>query len=519
MAKLINRYGKWKVIAAIVAILCVVWFIYRLVHPPQTKYETVPVTRGTITETVSVTGNTTPVHSLDLGFQGSGIITGVYKDIGAAVQPGDVIAQLDTRDLQAQLAQAKASVDAQTATLKNLQAGPTPQNIAVSKTALASAQQTLANTYLGIGNTLAAAYAGANDAVRNQLSSFFSQAESNNPQLTFSITDSQLANNIGIERIKASTELNAWQTELQKLSATADATTLDTALQNAVSHLAAVKTVVIDATTAVVDQVNLSASTASAYKTSATTALTDANTAITSVTTAIQSIASQKAAIAQAQASLDATLAGSTQNAIDAQQAQVEQAEANYQSIQVKISQASLISPIAGVITTQNAKIGQVATPGNPVVSIISNGNLEVDANVPEVDIGKVSVGNPAQIKLDAFPGETFTGKVFYINPGQTIINGVVDYLVKTSFNTPDTRMKAGLTANLDIQTQVKNNTLILPQYAVIQNASGSFVEILQNGAPQQIPVTLGIQDQSGNVEITSGVSEDQQVVNIGLKQ
>ena len=107
------------------------------------------------------------------------------------------------------------------------------------------------------------------------------------------------------------------------------------------------------------------------------------------------------------------------------------------------------------------------------------------------------------------FPGETFTGKVFYVNPGQTIINGVVDYLVKTSFDKNDPRMKAGLTANLDIQTQTKPDALILPQYAIIQNASGSFVEILSNGTPKQIPVTLGIQDQSGNVEIASGVTEE----------
>ena len=86
---------------------------------------------------------------------------------------------------------------------------------------------------------------------------------------------------------------------------------------------------------------------------------------------------------------------------------------------------------------------------------------------------------------FDAFPGETFTGKVFYIDPAETIESGVVDYLVKVSFDTPDPRIKSGLTANLDINTQTNQNALILPQYAIIQNASGTFVEILRT-APRR---------------------------------
>ena len=180
--------------------------------------------------------------------------------------------------------------------------------------------------------------------MRNQLSAFYSQPESNNPQLTFSVTNSQLANNIGIERVEASNELNAWQAELQALSPTVASGTLDTALQNGVAHLAVIKNLVIDSATAVVDGVNLPAATATAYKTSITAALTDVNTAVTNVTAVIQNVASEKAAISQVQAALAVTLAGSTQNNIDAQQAQVEQAQANLQSIQVQISQASLVS-------------------------------------------------------------------------------------------------------------------------------------------------------------------------------
>ena len=137
----------------------------------------------------------------------------------------------------------------------------------------------------------------------------------------------------------------------------------------------------------------------------------------------------------------------------------------------------------------------------------------------PETDIGKVAVGNAVSMEPSTHSMvRRSPGKVFYIDPAETIESGVVDYLVKVWFDTPDTRIKSGLTANLDINTQTDQHALILPQYAVVQNASGTYVDIVQNGKETQIPVTLGISDQNGNVEIASGVTEGEQVVNIGLK-
>ena len=92
------------------------------------------------------------------------------------------------------------------------------------------------------------------------------------------------------------------------------------------------------------------------------------------------------------------------------------------------------------------------------MVSLIADNSLEVDADVPEIDIGKISTGDTVSMTLDAFPGETFTGKVFYIDPAETILSGVVDYLVKVSFDKNDPRVKSGLTANLDITTETENN-------------------------------------------------------------
>jgi HlyD family secretion protein len=524
MTPILTRFGfgKKKIIVTVVAAVVVIAAGYFFVAARSgSKYQFVTVTQGSITEVVSVTGNTTPIQSLDLSFPTGGTIAVVYKNAGDNVNAGDTLVGLDTSGLQAQLAQAQAAVDSAQATLEGLQAGPTPQAVQVSETALAAAEQTLTNTYTSTPNAATDAYAKANDAVQNQIAAFYINANSSNPQLSFSVSDSQVANDAQAERAQIGIELGAWQTEINALSSSTtllSTSTLTVTLQDSSNYLSDVATMLNLDATAVVDEGGLSPSTTQTYKTDVTSAITEVNDAASAITTIQQNIASQQAAVAQAQAQLAETQAGSTPQAIAAQQAAVAQAQANVQSINVQIANATLSSPIAGVVTVQNAKVGELATAGEVITSIISGNNFEVDAYVPETDIGKVAIGNAVNMTFDAFPGETFEGKVFYIDPAQTIESGVVDYLVKVSFNTPDPRIKSGLTANLSIETQTDQNALILPEYAIVQNASGTYVDVVQNGNETQVPVVLGINDGNGNVEITSGVTNGEQVVNVGLK-
>jgi RND family efflux transporter MFP subunit len=526
MKTIVTRFGfgKKTIIIAVVVVVALGGIVYFFVaRQSSSAYQFVSVARGSITQIVSVTGNTTPIQSLDLSFQSGGTVAAVYKNAGDTVSAGDILVTLDTSSLRAQLAQAQASVASAQANLQQLQAGPTPQATQVAQAAVATAQQSLLNSYSGIPNAVQDAYAKATDAVRNQIGAFYNNPDSANPQLSFSINDPGVTNSANTERNQTGQELNNWQNEITALSSAPSASSLSTstlgqALKNAANHLSVIETMLNTDATAVVDETGLSASTIVSYQNAVAGAITEANTASSGINTIMQTIASQQAAVVQAQAQLSETLAGSTTDTIAAQQAQVAAAQANAQSIQVSIDKASLISPINGVVTTQNAKVGQVAAAGQTITSIISANNFEVDAYVPETDIGKVAVGNSVNMTFDAFPGETFAGKVFYIDPAETIQSGVVDYLIKVSFNTPDTRIKSGLTTNLDITTQVSANTLILPQFAIVQNVSGTYVDVLQNGSEKQMPVVLGIRDQSGNVEVTAGVTEGEQVINVGLK-
>lgn len=478
------------------------WFFVR---SSGTSYQFITVTQGSITETVSVTGNTTPAKSVSLGFQNSGTIARVYYNLGDRVSAGSVIAELNTGNLSAALGQAEATLAVAEANLAALTAGTRPEQLAIDRSAVTQDQAALTNA-------LASAYAVSDGAVHTNADQFFTNPRNPGAALTFIVPDATLANAVVQERIALEPVLTAWS--MQVSSPSFGSNDPAAAAIQATQNLAQVSAFLNDAAAALTKASpsgSLSAATLNTYASSIASART-------SITSALATITSAKTALTSAEGALTLAEAGSTSESIAAGRAQVAQAQAGVASAEANLSGAEIVAPINGVVTELDAKVGQLASPGTPLVSIIGNGGFEVDAGVSETDVGKLIVGNTVTMTLDAFPNETFAGSVFYIAPAQTNTQGVISYQIKISFEKADPRLKSGLTANIDIRTKRHDNALILPQYAILQNDNGTFVETLVGTIATTSPVTLGIQDQKGNVEILSGVTLGEQVINIGLK-
>jgi RND family efflux transporter MFP subunit len=514
LSSILKNLFRSKITISIFVLIILAFAGYFLFHH-STKYQFISVTSGPITESVSLTGNTTPSQSVSLAFSASGIVSHTYSDLGKKVQAGQILAELDTSDLTAQLHQAQANVDTEQAKLTGLEAGASAEDIAVSEAAVNKANQDLANMYLSISDVSRDAYAKGNDAVRTQLGPFFINGEST-PSLTYNTSDSQSQIDAELRRTSAGVALNKWQTELTNIDQSN--TGLETLLTDELSYLATIRQLLDSSSITLESSNSLSVANLATYKMDLSTALSEINLATSNLNTISQNIASQKLTVSQLQAQLDFKKAGTLPTDITAQQAQVEQATASVQSIQAKLENAQIVAPISGTITQFDAKVGQFAATSTPLVSVMSDSGYEVDGGVSEIDIGKVAVGDTVSMTLDAFPGETFSGSVFYIAPAETDTGGVISYLIKISFDKPDSRLKSGLTANIDIQTKYKPSVLILPQYGILQNDQGTFVETVVNNKTVQTEVTLGIQDDQGNVEVVSGVTQGEQVLNIGLK-
>lgn len=507
---MLKNITQSKKIIGLALIIILIIAGYSLFSKRGPTYQFISVKRGAITESISLTGNTTPTQSVSLAFGASGIISNTYSDLGKQVHAGQILAELNTNDLVAQLHQAQANVSVQKAKLEGLQSGSRPEDITLAQVALDNAkidleniktqQATLvANAYRTLLNTgLVAVSNQSNNTASSITAPTISGTYTGTAEGTITIntnsggssgyfTTAGLVNTIGQISTTTATPLGDTGLFIQFPSDFSQNSTI-------------VWTITIP-------------------NTQASTYVASYNAYQSALQTKTNTIASAQSAIDAAQAQLDLKRAGSTQTDISAQQAQVAQAQASVESAIAKIQNAEIIAPISGTVTQFDAKIGQLASPSVPLISIMSDTGYEVDAGVSEIDVGKVSVGDTVTMTLDAFSNETFTGSVFYVAPGETNNQGVISYLTKISFDSHDARIKSGLTANITIKTNSKEDVLILPQYAILQNDQGTFVKTLENGVVKQNQVTLGITDQEGNVEVISGTTEGQQVINIGLKQ
>ena len=473
--------------------------------------KTFAVRRGTIVQEVTVTGKTKPVTDIRLAFEKAGTVSRAPAKVGDRVRPGDVLAELGNAELRALLAEAEANLSVQNAKLIELKRGSRPEDIQIKQTGLKQAEQTLANEYQSVFDVLNDAYVQADDAVRKEADDLFTNDEETNPQLTFSVLDLQKEIDAEFKRQQASAELRTWKSELDALVARpTDRTLLDQDIARTTTHLLLIREFLNKAMDAVLSSGNLSATTANTYKSNLTTARTSVATALTNVSAQTQAIASQKVAVLKIQDELALSLAGSTPETIAAQQAQVMQASASVDLVRAQLAKTVIRSPIDGIVTKQDADVGEIAQPNTPLVAVISEGNLEIEANVPEVDMAKINIGDPASITLDAYGDDViFTGQVAAIDPAETVVEGVPTYRTTFTLAEPNPAIKPGLTANLTVVAERKENALIVPQQLVIYRDGKKFVLVDHSGAePEEREVKTGIRGTDGTIEVLSGIGE-----------
>lgn len=321
----------------------------------QVNYISLPVNRGSIVNAINAAGKVEAVKSIGLDFKSSGVIKAIYVQPGDRVKAGQVLACLDTADLEAQLAQARANLEAAEAKLRLLQAGPLDTEIA--------------------------------------------QAEANVAQ--------------------ALVAYNSAEETLKRNQALFDAGALA--------------------------QVDLDNSTA------------NRDTAA--------------AKLRQAQAALEALRNGSRSEDIVTAQAQVDAARAQLALAENNLAGAWLRAPWEGIISAVRGEVGQRIGSGSSdetksFVTLVTP-KLRLRAQVNEADIGKIQVGQAATFTVNAFPEKTFKGEVTWISPEATTVANVQLYDVLISLADSNIPLKAGMSTNINIIVEQKDNVVTVPRAAV----------------------------------------------------
>ncbi len=471
-----------KAIIGIIALITITGVITINLKSKDTIETISPVT-GDLIRTVKISGKVTPKQSVDLSFEIAGTITSIHKEVGQTVNRGNLLAKIDTGTISAEILKAEAELTLAQANLEKL------GGAGVYEAQIENAKRTLIQTIID-------AYTAADDAVHNKTDAIFIDPRVSRPEIVYAFVDHySLRDSITKTRTTTDEVLDNWKFLVTGLAAF---TYSETHLVKSKKYLSDISVYI----TNVAQATNL-------FKSSSALSQTDIDTYKGDALAARDNLNSSSQNLITAEDKLRGLLLE-----VPAQVARVESARASLLNYRSQLSKTSLVSPIDGIVSRQEVKVGQVVSVGSSVISIIS-ARLEVEAYIPEVLISGVKVGNIASVTLDAYGDkEIFEAKVAQVDPAETIRDGVSTYKTKLTFIHSDDRIRSGMTANINIETFRKNAVRLIPERAVVRENDETFVYLLsENKNSEKTPVEIGEKDSMGNVELISELPEDSKLI------
>ena len=347
------------VLVAVVAVGAVAGSMLLRGEDEAVEFFTSAVSRGTIQNTIAATGNVEAMVTVEVGSQVTGQVQRIYADFNSVVTEGQLLAQLDPRNVETQLRNIRANL--RSAQSRILTAEADRNNADVN---LASARANLESARLDL-----------------------QQAE-----LNFSRAESLFAD------------------ELIPM----------TELENATIQLQSAKARVIQ----------------------------------------------QESSVQQAEAQII-----SRDASVDQAYAALEQAEADVEEAELNLEYTTIRSPVDGVVISREVDVGQTvsASTSAPTLFIIANdlARMRVQASIDEADIGLLGQDNEVNFRVDAYPNDEFRGRIEEIRLNPTTSQNVVTYSVIVTFENPDLKLKPGMTANITITVDRRDDVLSVPNTAL----------------------------------------------------
>ncbi|MBK5281290.1 MAG: efflux RND transporter periplasmic adaptor subunit [Nitrospiraceae bacterium] len=233
--------------------------------------------------------------------------------------------------------------------------------------------------------------------------------------------------------------------------------------------------------------------------------------------------------VSQADLDLAATNFRDAQAQVEVAQAQVDQAVATLTSAELDLGYTTIHSPVNGIVVSRNVDVGQTVAASfqTPTLFVIAQDltQMQVNANVSESDIGGVAEGKPANFRVDAYPKQFFEGTVTQVRNAPISIQNVVTYDVVITVDNRNLKLKPGMTANVTIMTDKKENPLRVPNGALrfrmpavpVDRTVTQVWVIDQAKQVRQTVIATGIAD-SLSTEIVEGTLKEGDQVILGIE-
>lgn len=440
-------------LSILIIFLFVITRISRTKGYSLTELEIASVSRRNISSTILATGTVKPMVGAEVkvGCRISGKVEKLYANIGDWIAQGKIIAEIEKKDLEAQVVQKRAAVIAAEAKLRAIEEqhpqaieikraeltaaeakfaalkNQGPQEVAIAQANVSGASSSL---WPGLYGELGSGYAGTTDNMQENISA----------GVKLSIPLFSRSNYSNIQRAKSELELTKarYEDNLKNLAIE---------VEHARASLELVET---------------------QYR---------------------NDLRIITAEVAQARAALDYA--------------------------EVQLSYATIRAPISGVIASVTTQEGEYVAAGLSAptfVTIIDLNRLQVDAFVDETDIGKIKVGQAAVFMVDAFPNKEFSGKVIAIYPKAVIQQNVVYYDVVIAIDDTQGLLRPDMTALVTIYAEKRENVLAVPNQAIRREEGKRYVYTIDDNLIKKCEVKVGFKD--GNyTEILEGLEEGDKVI------
>ncbi|MBP6989184.1 efflux RND transporter periplasmic adaptor subunit [Candidatus Shapirobacteria bacterium] len=211
----------------------------------------------------------------------------------------------------------------------------------------------------------------------------------------------------------------------------------------------------------------------------------------------------------------DMVISDTIQRILDRTQYSLDNSVINYEITDMAIKEASLVSPINGVVVAMDQNLpGTNITPATATFTIVNPSSVYFRSEIDQEEVVKIKVGQKATLKIDAFPDSNFDSEITYI--AYTPMSGQSSTVYEIRFRLPvenqDLSYRLGMDGDATITLDQKDNALVLPLEAVINEDSKTFVWLKNNGQLEKRYVTTGIENDT-EIEILSDLNPNDQVV------
>lgn len=442
----------WIILGVVGVVLIGAFFGWRRLQAGGNEEEvrTAVVERGTLRVSVSASGRIQPEAQVDLSFDVPGEVAEVAVELGDPVEAGQLLAQMETTELERAVTQAELNLRQAQLRLERLEEPPDEAEIRRAEHAVDQAAASLEVAQINRRTVLSSTLLNETlDDARSEYEDAKADYEEN------------------LEEYQEG-DLDYWYVD-RALERYEDA-------QLALSR--------------VQHQVDL-----------------QLESATNDVTRAWQSYQ-------EAQDNLEELLEGTDPREVELTQLDVDAAELALANARADLEAAQLRAPFDGVVAEINVTAGETAPTGLPAIVLVDTSRFHINVSVDEIDVADLETGLPVEITVDALPNQGFTGYVERIGPAATVDQGAVSYPVEITLDSTDVPLRAGMSATAVIMVEEITDQLLIPNWIVRidENTGQTYVFEQTPEGPQRVDVELGIRYE-GRSQVLDGLEEGQTLV------